>query len=326
MLRTLVRGAILLFLAVVLLGVARFMPLFDGWAEVELDREPKTEESVERAPRRVLLVSVDGMATRLLEAVPTPFIDSLKGKAIVAENAETVVPSITMTSHASMLSGQSPEEHGIFFNRFEPWREVVVETLFSSCREAKRICGLFAGKKKFIHFAERETGVERYRFGGSAALVLDAATTWVESRDPDFVFLHLAEVDLTGHTEGWDSQAQRDVLEEIDGLLEAHIGRMREASERPLEVLITADHGGVDKGHHEDRPENRKIPWILSGPSIANHRLTAPVSTRDTAGTIAVLLGMPSPNDSPPVSVPRARRPPSRKSPHGFKPPPMAPH
>ena len=302
MLRRMLRTAILVFLAVVLLGVLRFVSIFDAWAALEIDREPVPALAAERASRRVLLVSVDGLAPRVLEAVETPFLDRLAQDGLVATRARTVTPSVTMTSHASMLSGQTPDEHGIFFNRFEPWRELTLPTLFSVCWEVGLACGLFAGKKKFVHFAEHEPGVERYRFASHAQEVLDAAASWVEARDPDFVFVHLAEVDITGHTEGWDGSTQRATIVAFDRLLETAVDRMRLASERPLTILLTADHGGIDKGHHQDRPENRDIPWILSGPGILPGRLPTPISTVQTAATVAALLGVRSPNGSAPVS------------------------
>jgi hypothetical protein len=38
------------------------------------------------------------------------------------------------------------------------------------------------------------------------------------------------------------------------------------------------------------------VPWILTGPSVANGELRVPVNTYDTAATIAYLLGIKAPD------------------------------
>lgn len=225
----------------------------------------------------------------MLARVPTPFLDRLAAEGSVAERALTVTPSITMTSHASMLSGLLPKEHGVFFNRVEPWRKLRFPTLFTVCAEARLRCGLFAGKRKFVHFAEHEPGVERYQFSSSSAEVLAHALAWTRERDPDFVFVHLAEVDRWGHAEGWGSEAQARAIREIDGRLRDFVAALGRG-DRPLVVLVTADHGGAGTSHHEDRPENREIPWILWGAAPPADLDLREVSTLDTYRVVRGLL------------------------------------
>ena len=245
----------------------RFAPLFEPTAVLEIDRAGEGGAHVPGA-RRVLLVSIDGLAPRVLAEARTPFLDRLAAEGVAAAHAETVVPPITLTSHASMLSGLSPEEHGVDFNRVQPWRELRFPTAFSACAELGRRCGLFAGKRKFVHFAEFEPGVERYAFGADMAGVLAAAGAWAAANDPDFLFVHLAEVDLIGHEFGWGSAEQVAAIEEADGRLASFVATLGAASARPLAVLVTSDHGGFETGHHQDRPENRVIPWIVWGAPV----------------------------------------------------------
>ncbi len=276
--------------------IGRYAPLFDGQATLEIDRHSTIDvaagASREPTPRRVLLVSMDGLAPRVLDRVSTPYLDRLAAEGVRARHAETVVPPITMTSHASMLSGLAPEEHGVFFNRVEPWRKLGFRTLFSDCAERGWRCGLFAGKKKFFHFAHENPGVERYRFGADHRQVVDLALAWASERKPDFLFLHFAEVDLTGHQHGWDSEAQTQAIRALDASLAKFVPALQALEERPLSVLVTADHGGTGTGHSEDRPENREIPWILWGPgaSAAAPPDLAHVSTLQTYATLKGLL------------------------------------
>lgn len=274
-----------------MVGVARYAPLFDGRAALSIDRTSEALGARIRAGRRVVLVSIDGLAPRFLEAAPTPALDRLAEEGMRVDGVVTVVPSITMTSHASMLSGLLPEEHGVYFNRYQPWRELRFPTVFSACREARLRCGVFAGKRKFAHFAEQEPGAERYQFGEGAAQVLRQALQYVEKRDPDFLFVHLAEVDRTGHEAGWGSPAQLQAIAEID----TRLGAFAEALAglpRPLTILVTADHGGTETSHHQDTPLNREIPWILWGDAAGIDPSTIG-TTLDTYATVHELLNRP---------------------------------
>jgi arylsulfatase A-like enzyme len=58
-------------------------------------------------------------------------------------------------------------------------------------------------------------------------------------------------------------------------------------------ILLQSDHGGHDRGHGTDLPEDMTIPWIVTGPSIRhNHEIAEAVSLLDTAPTLARLLGI----------------------------------
>ncbi|MCP5056578.1 MAG: hypothetical protein GY937_07590 [bacterium] len=264
--------------------MARFAPLFDGRAALSIDRTSQAPGARSPAGRLVVLVSIDGLAPRFLAAVPTPALDRLGKEGMRVDGVLTVVPSITMTSHATMLSGLPPEEHGVYFNRYQPWRDLRFPTIYSACFEAKLRCGLFAGKRKFAHFAEHEPGAERYQFGENAEEVLRQALHYAEQRDPDFLFVHLAEVDRTGHEAGWGSTHQMQAIAEID----ARLGAFTEALAglpRPLAILVTADHGGTETSHHQDTPLNRQIPWILWGDRVG----IDPSSIKTTLDTHAVV-------------------------------------
>ncbi|MCP3984002.1 MAG: hypothetical protein GY723_06415 [bacterium] len=275
-------------LAVVLYAAAWFAPLFDGLAPLSIDRTSEGSTPRIQSGRRVVLVSIDGLAARFLDAERTPTLDRLASEGIRAEGVVTVVPSITMTSHASMLSGLVPKEHGVFFNRFEPWRKLRFPTIYSICREAQLGCGLFAGKRKFVHFAEYESGVERYQYAEDSEEVFRRALHYAEQRDPDFLFVHLAEVDRMGHQEGWGSTPQRLAIADIDAQLGEFVDGLI-ALARPLAILVTADHGGSDTTHHQDTPLNREIPWVLWGDraSITSSQVH---STLDTYEVIRQLL------------------------------------
>ena len=61
--------------------------------------------------------------------------------------------------------------------------------------------------------------------------------------------------------------------------------------------MVTADHGGKDKGHGGPTVGEIEIPWIISGPGvISGHEIRSYVNTYDTAPTIAHIFGLKTPS------------------------------
>jgi arylsulfatase A-like enzyme len=65
-------------------------------------------------------------------------------------------------------------------------------------------------------------------------------------------------------------------------------------------LLITADHGGIDKKHGGKSPDETTIPWLAAG-GLARRsgelRLQRTIRVFDTAATALAALGLPVPND-----------------------------
>jgi arylsulfatase A-like enzyme len=285
-----------LALAGLALGVLVAAPAraFPGFPPERLDR---TDDDAARAPapRTVLLVSVDGLAPWVVEGTETPALDAFARRGLAARRAETVVPSVTLPSHASMIAGVGPEQHGVDWNRWLPWRSVEAPTVFTHCRRAGLRCGLFAGKSKLAHFATGEAGVERYGLGEDAEAVMERAEAYLEERDPHFVMIHLAEVDRTGHREGWGSEAQRAVVRRLDAALGEFVEELEDETERPLTWIVTADHGGHGTRHGSDDPRDVRIPWIAWGDGVPAGARLDHVHTLDTGPTVLRLLGLSVP-------------------------------
>ena len=81
-------------------------------------RRPKPAESFPNAP--VVLISVDTLRSDHLPfygyaGVETPALSALREDSILFSNAWSQVP-LTLPSHASILTGRLPGEHGIHDN------------------------------------------------------------------------------------------------------------------------------------------------------------------------------------------------------------------
>lgn len=250
-----------------------------------------------RAPRLVVLVSVDGLAPYVLAKVKAPTLERLSREGTSFQNALTIVPSITLTSHVSMLSGIPPEEHKVLWNYYDPGQKVRTPTVFTRCKAHGLRCGIIAGKEKFLHLAEIEPGVQHYEYQPSSGHVIAQAIRYIVDQRPDFVFIHVAEVDTMGHAHGWDSAQQHAAIAQIDAELGLLVAALK-SNTRPVALIITADHGGQGYTHGENKPINRTIPWIGSGDGLQKLGVISyprAVSTMDTAATVLGLLQVPVP-------------------------------
>jgi phosphopentomutase len=122
--------------------------------------------------------------------------------------------------------------------------------------------------------------------------VADEAARLLAHEHFEFVFVYFGSVDGAGHLYGWNSPEQLSQLERVDG----HIGQLIAAMPADASIIVHADHGGHERTHGTDSPDDMTIPWIAAGPTIRRgHTIAAPVSLLDTAPTIARLLGLRQP-------------------------------
>jgi phosphopentomutase len=120
-------------------------------------------------------------------------------------------------------------------------------------------------------------------------IIAEAAAQHLADGGFDFAFVYLGTVDSAGHYYGWMSDGYLQQLATADGAL----GALLDALPPESHVLLQSDHGGHERTHGTEMPEDMTIPWLVAGPGIrAGHTIAAAVSLLDTAPTLARLLGV----------------------------------
>ncbi|MBT3322696.1 MAG: sulfatase-like hydrolase/transferase [Anaerolineae bacterium] len=119
--------------------------------------------------------------------------------------------------------------------------------------------------------------------------VVDAALPWLKSGDYQFLFIHLDQVDYAGHYEGGPQDPRWDAAA---GRVDAYINEIVTELDLELDtVIITSDHGHIDRGGHGGHEEIVLTePLILAGAGIAPGEYPD-TQMIDFAPTIAALLG-----------------------------------
>ncbi len=256
--------------------------------------------------KRVVIISIDGLRPDAAAQADTPTLDTLQAQGAYAPSAHAVLPSVTLVNHASMLSGMSPQKHGIYWNKTEPeLGKIKGPTLFSVAHEAGFSTAMVVGKPKLEHLVLTDT-VDTYIYAGfTDRQVVDEALPLIESNMPDLLFIHLPDVDSAGHALGWMSAAQLLAVSHTDSLIGEIIAALKKQGDLEQTLLIiTSDHGGSGFKHGSDSPEDSTIFWLAVGPGVPpGITLSTDVITYDTAATALYALNLPLPErwDGQPV-------------------------
>ena len=81
---------------------------------------------------KVAIISIDGLRPDALLTVGAPNILALADRGAYTWQARTIMPSLTLPSHVSMLSGFTPDVHSIVWDEYiKERRPIPVPTLLS---------------------------------------------------------------------------------------------------------------------------------------------------------------------------------------------------
>ena len=253
--------------------------------------------------RHVVVISIDGLRPDAIERAGAATLGRLMREGAWAPRARTILPSLTLPSHTSMLTGVGPDAHGITWNSNRSRRTgpVRVPTLFDVAEAAGLSTAAVFGKSKFRHLVRPGTPHWRMAPSGNDIWYADQVSRDAERllvrHRPDLLFVHLADPDLSGHLYGWMSAPYRVSVRRADRAVERVVRAAERAYGRDVVVIVTADHGGARRGHGGDTSEERAIPWIAWGRGVVSGQVAGEVETFDTAATALWLLGLPVPAD-----------------------------
>jgi hypothetical protein len=252
---------------------------------------PPPAATPEPGIEHVVIITIDGLRPDALFAADAPVLDELINKGSYCPTAQTVTASITLPSHASMLSGMLPQKHGVLWNApYIGWPGMTGPTLFNVAREAGLSTAMVFGKQKMNYLVLPHSVDRLFGVDASDLQVKDKAVEFIEAGLPTVLFVHFPDTDRTGHIFGWMSPNQLTSITYADAMVGELLAALEAGGYLPNTLLIiTADHGGHGFWHGDDSPEDRTIPWL------AGVTLYRPINTYDTAATVLYALDLPIP-------------------------------
>jgi predicted AlkP superfamily pyrophosphatase or phosphodiesterase len=255
----------------------------------------------------VLLIGVDGLSPEAVRRTETPALRDLMATGAYTLHARAVIPTVSSPNWASMLMAAGPEQHGITTNQWERDRidippvvtgtdDTIFPTIVGEVRRARPAASIaiFHDWDGFRRLVERNAATVVEHLQGPQRTV-ERAQVWFADVRPTLTIVHLDNVDHAGHEHGWLTPEYLAEVREADRLIAALVASLHER--RLLDrtaIIISADHGGVGTKHGGLSRDEIEIPWIAAGAGIVRGReLQKPVTTTDTAATIARLLDVP---------------------------------
>lgn len=258
------------------------------------------------------------------EKAVTPVIDSVAARGVLFENAIAQVP-LTLPSHASMLTGRYPREHGVRDNG----RNAVGEhhpTLATIFKEQGYRTGAFVasfvldsqfGLARGFDVYEDDMGKQEhagdpFHAQQPANVITDRAMNWLtqKSDQPFFAWVHYYDAHdpymPPPEFRGPDRNLYDGELAFIDTQLKRIFDWLSaEGLNEKTLVIIAGDHGESFNEHGERGhtnfvyATNMHVPLIFAHPKAipAGKREKAVVELVDIFPTVLELFGIPSPVD-----------------------------
>jgi arylsulfatase A-like enzyme/Flp pilus assembly protein TadD len=279
--------------------------------------------------RHVVLVTIDTLRADRLGCygnanAATPHLDRLAREGALAPQATVHVP-LTRPSHASILTGLHPAEHGLRDN-VSPPLSAGVPTLAEVLKAAGFRTAAFVSSvvlssqsglaRGFDTYSDRfETGGDDARFLNTIQRRGDQATgeaaEWLRAAPDERLFLWLHLYDPHDPYDPPEPYASRFAGRPYDGEVawsDELVGRLRAALEargllEPALVIVTSDHGeGLDE-HGESAhgyfvyESTLRVPLIFRGPGVKpGARLGVTARSVDLVPTALEVLGLKPPS------------------------------
>lgn len=259
----------------------------------------------------ILVIGIDGWGSYSLDkANNIPNIRSLMTQGCYTLKKRSVLPSSSALNWASMFNGTCPEFHG-----YTEWGSQTPEIPSIELNEHNIFPSIFSllrkARPEIVTGCLAEWGGIKHVVDSLAIDNYSLATNWekdheelcrmaeefIKQRKPTLLAVCWDQLDHTGHANGHDTPAYYQTLSELD----VQVGRLIEALKQAgiyddTVIIITADHGGKDKGHGGKSLLEMEHPFIICGKGIRQGmEIKAPMMQYDTAATLAHILALPTP-------------------------------
>ena len=270
--------------------------------------------------KHVILIGIDGWAATNFDKAPMPIVkNQLMAEGSYTLEKRSVLPSASAINWASNFMGVGTESHG-----YTTWGSKVPEipssvtnahgifpTIFSILKEQQpesKTAAIFDwdGIKYVIdtlavdHVMQRDHAGYGKEFGEDCGEPLDyvkEAVNVIKEEKPTLFAVYFGGLDETGHTYGWYTEKYYDFEKVLDECIAQLIEATKEAGIYDDTIFVlTADHGGIDKGHGGITLEEMLSPFIVYGKGIRKgFQMTDTMMQYDVAATVAYILGLETP-------------------------------
>ena len=244
---------------------------------------------------KALLILVDGMRPDSIPLCGDEAFEAFFKAGTYCMETQTTFPPVTLPCHMSLFHSVDPGRHGTTTNTYMP-QVRPVKGLVEVLAEAKKTTGFVYTWEQLRDCCTPGNHLEYSWFVRQHTETISdlehkataAAKDLIREYAPDFLFLYLGGADAWGHRKGWMSQ---EYLDSVRNAWDC-IRDICEDLPKEYTVIVTADHGGHDRVHGENVPEDMIIPVTIHGADFPAGKKLKRCDIRDLAPTIVELLGL----------------------------------
>lgn len=265
----------------------------------------------------VLLISIDTLRADALgcygNSLKTPAIDSLAARSVLFENTISQVP-LTLPSHATILTGLFPPQHGIRNNEIFvlPQKITTLAEVFQkNGYKTGAVVGSFAldsgfgiaqGFDQYDDQIDPGNNSETPYVERRADTVWNHGRQWIEKQtSPWFCFLHFYDPHTAYAPPKPFPQTYSGEVAYVDSILSQLFDYLQtQHIDNTTIIVLLSDHG-ESLGEHGEASHGvflydatLKVPFMISAPGIKMSRVSQVVRLADVAPTILELAGLPS--------------------------------
>lgn len=260
--------------------------------------------------KHVVMIGLDGWGAYSVEKADMPNVKKLMANGSYTLKKRSVLPSSSAVNWASMYMGAGPELHG-----YTDWGSQTPDLPSRVVDED----GIFPTVFGLLHRAAPKAEIGCIYEWGGIRYVVDTlalnyekhvteaskepqatvryAVDYIKKAKPTLVNIVWDEPDHVGHAEGHDTPAYYAKLAELDGYIGQVIEAVKEAGMLDETIfIVTADHGGIEKGHGGKTMQEMETAFIISGKGVKKgYNFEESMMQFDVASTIAYMFGLDQP-------------------------------
>lgn len=266
-------------------------------------------QAAEKA-KHVVLIGLDGWGAYSVSKAEIPNIRKMMNEGCYTLKKRSALPSSSAINWASMFMGAGPELHG--YTQWGskvpelPSREVtengIFPTIFYLLHKARPEAEIgclyeWEGIKYLVDTLALDYHAQAPDYNKHPEALCGMAEKYIKEKTPVLLAVCFDNPDHVGHAAGHDTPEYYAKLNELDTYVARIVQAVKDAGMFDETIfIITADHGGINKGHGGKTMQEMETPFIICGKNVKKGgEFSESMMQYDVASTIAYIFGLKQP-------------------------------
>jgi len=260
--------------------------------------------------KHVVLIGLDGWGAYSVAKADMPNVKKMMAEGSFTLKKRSVLPSSSAVNWSSMYMGAGPEIHG-----YTEWgtkkpdlpsrvvdEDGIFPTVFGMLRRACPTAEIgciceWDGIRYVVDTLALNYDKWIPNSLADSTATARCAVEYIKKAHPTLVNIVFDQPDHIGHVAGHDTPAYYKKIHELDGYIGEIMQAVKDAGMWDETIfIVTADHGGINKGHGGKTMAEMETPFIIYGKNIKKgFQFDESMMQFDCASTIAYIFGLKQP-------------------------------